>query len=148
MSTTSNADGDATNETVDTKTKKEYKIHSFYRSGNVHFITTDDVLFSCDIDRLAEMSSFFRDLSEIPQPPGKKYMRTQTSSQDLHDQPAQLSIEQQGDVAKHTDAAVVFPECGSDVLECWLNLILLAGMSSVNLSISLEGCEKLYSFAT
>ncbi|ODN87380.1 hypothetical protein L198_07004 [Cryptococcus wingfieldii CBS 7118] len=55
MPTTSNADGDTANETVDTKTKKEYKIHPFYRSGNVHFITTDDVIFSCDIDRLASV---------------------------------------------------------------------------------------------
>ncbi|ODN87379.1 hypothetical protein L198_07003 [Cryptococcus wingfieldii CBS 7118] len=126
MSTTSNAYGDASNETVDTKTK-EYKIHPFYRSGNVHFITTDDVIFSCDIDRLAEMSSFFRDLSEIPQPPGKKATTTQMSGQDLHDQLAQLSTEEQGDIATHTDGAVIFPECGSDVLEPWLNLILLAG---------------------
>ncbi|TYJ51407.1 hypothetical protein B9479_008019, partial [Cryptococcus floricola] len=133
MSTTSNADGDAANETVDTKTKKEYKIHPFYRFGNVHFITTDDVIFSCDLDRLTEMSSFFRDLSEIPQPPGKSATTTQMSSQDLHNKLAQLSTEEHGDIAKHTDAAVVFPECGSKVLEPWLNLILLAGMSSLYL---------------
>ncbi|TYJ51409.1 hypothetical protein B9479_008021 [Cryptococcus floricola] len=144
MSTTSNADGDAANETVDKNTKKEYKIHPFYRSGIVHFITTDDVLFSCDLERLTEMSSFFRDLSEIPQPPGKKATTTQMSSQELHNQLAQLSSEEHGDIAKHTDAAVVFPECGSKVLEPWLNLILLAGMTSLNLSISLEEYKQLY----
>ncbi|ODN87381.1 hypothetical protein L198_07005 [Cryptococcus wingfieldii CBS 7118] len=146
MSTTSNADGDAAdaNETVDTKTKKAYKIHPFYRYGNVHFITTDDVLFSCHLDSLTEISSFFRDLSEIPQPPGKKATTTRMSGQDLHDQLAQLSIEEHEDIAKHTDAAVVFPECGSEALEPWLNLILLAEMSSVNLNITLEGCQQLY----
>ncbi|TYJ52582.1 hypothetical protein B9479_006832 [Cryptococcus floricola] len=142
MSTASNTNANAANDKGDTK--KEYKIHPFYRSGNVHFITTDDVLFSCDLDRLTEMSSFFRDLSEIPQPPGKKATTTQMSSQDLHDKLAQLSTKEHGDIAKYTDAAVVFPECGSKVLEPWLNLTLLAGMSSLYLSIPLEEYKQLY----
>ncbi|ODN73043.1 hypothetical protein L202_08438 [Cryptococcus amylolentus CBS 6039] len=154
MSTTSNADAANANEMVDTKTKKEYKINSIHRSGNVHFITTDNVLFSCDLDRLAEASSFFRNLGEIPQSPeaGKKATTTHISSQELRDQLVQLSTEEQEDIAKHIDAAITFPECGSQVLDPWLGLLVFGGTDKGNLckistTIPLEGCRQMYVLA-
>ncbi|WVQ77615.1 hypothetical protein IAR50_007303 [Cryptococcus sp. DSM 104548] len=128
-------------ETVDPK-KKEYTINPvcYFSKGNVHFITSDNVLFSFDLKRLAVVSSFFKDLVDIPRALAKK-TAAPVSSQTLLDTLTQLSLEEQEDLGELIDALVVYPECSSKALQPWLNLVFRASDTyGLALNIALEDC--------
>ncbi|WVQ77639.1 hypothetical protein IAR50_007327 [Cryptococcus sp. DSM 104548] len=113
-----------------------YTIHPVhYDEGNVHFITTDNVLFSFQLGRLATVSSFFKDLGDIPQPPGRAPHQRKDISNRINNIP------------------LIFPECTSHVLEAWLALVSLANdkrkmktgtKKRSTLHLPLEQCDQLY----
>ncbi|ODN79159.1 hypothetical protein L198_07909 [Cryptococcus wingfieldii CBS 7118] len=109
---------------------KEYTVNTIYYSkGNVHFNTSDNVLFPFDLDRLSKVSSFFRDLDDIPQPSGKKigaHIPGQTIIDRLNNE---LSLNERADIdiPTHMDAIIIFPECDAKALQPWLNLVSFGG---------------------
>ncbi|ODN79161.1 hypothetical protein L198_07911 [Cryptococcus wingfieldii CBS 7118] len=125
---------------------KEYTLNTntiYYSVGNVHFITSDNVLFPFDLDRLAKVSSVFRDLRNIPQPSGKE-IGAPISGQTILEKLNELSLNEREDISRHTDAVIIFPECNAKALQPWLNLVSLSGAHGLNLNISCEECEMLY----
>ncbi|WVQ77616.1 hypothetical protein IAR50_007304 [Cryptococcus sp. DSM 104548] len=116
----------ATGETAEAKQMFTISTVCYFPEGDVHFITSDNVLFYFDLKCLAEVSSFFTDLNDVPQPPGAK-TAAPVSSQTLLDTLGQLSIEDQEDLGKHTNVLVVYPECSSKALQPWLDLVYGGG---------------------
>ncbi|ODN79160.1 hypothetical protein L198_07910 [Cryptococcus wingfieldii CBS 7118] len=123
---------------------KEYTVNTmYYYKGNVHFITSDNVLFPFDLDRLAKVSSVFRDLRNIPQPSGKE-IGAPISGQTILEKLNELSLNEREDISRHTDAVIIFPECNAKALQPWLNLVSDGGAYGSGLRISCEDCKELY----
>ncbi|TYJ51689.1 hypothetical protein B9479_007739 [Cryptococcus floricola] len=141
MSTTSNQ-ADAGGETAGKE--KEYSVNTtYYSKGSIHFITSDNVIFPFDLDRLAKDSSFFRDLGDIPQPSGKE-VRASVSGQTIREKLNELPLNERENISTHTDAAIVFPECDARSLQHWLSLVYPRGAHGKGLRIGYEECGTLY----
>ncbi|ODN79162.1 hypothetical protein L198_07912 [Cryptococcus wingfieldii CBS 7118] len=124
---------------------KKYTVNTdtiYYSEGNVYFITSDNVLFPFDLERLGKVSSFFRDLGDIPQPSGKD-IGDPVSGQSILDKLNGLSLNEQEDISTHTDVIIIFPECDSKALQPWLNLVSFGGAYGSGLRISCEDCREL-----
>ncbi|TYJ54618.1 hypothetical protein B9479_004748 [Cryptococcus floricola] len=106
-------------------------VHEDYQKGDVHLLSSDNVLFCVDGYRLGNASKVFSDMLSVPQP-------TNSSTSDA-DAKVDTGIENSSTRAPFTGAPIEMEET-SAILQCFLELAALTGNRTFPLSVN-ETCD-------
>ncbi|ODO08483.1 hypothetical protein L198_00213 [Cryptococcus wingfieldii CBS 7118] len=105
-------------------------VHEDYQKGDVHLLSSDNVLFCVDGYRLGKASKVFSDMLSVPRPI--------TSSTSDADAKVDTGIENSSTRAPSTGAPIEMEET-SATLQCFLELAALSGNRTFPLSVDETG---------